>query len=232
MKTRFTVFILLISLSVKGQDGLSVYLKIMDHYSKMSYMSVDYEMNQFQGKSNKHLGDVVLGSFLRSGDISYSKVGNVEILNAQPYAIQVNHDEREIAFSPFIAQMNFMNLPQLKDDLKKYKFSIKPSKGEFKILTVTVNENNIKTIDFYYSPISYDLNKLDINMFQMSDLGREVMVDYRIEIRYFNQFVSKKGKSNPLLVTENYIRKKGKNFIPAPRFKSYSLLDLDKTRVR
>lgn len=228
----FLTLLLLIPGLSYSQQGIDIYNKIIDHYSKLQYISLDFEIKQFQGKSSYSFGESVKGSIIKSNDKYYSRIGSVENLNAKPYSIEVDHQEKQIVFGPFIENINVLNIPELKSNVKKYQFSLNNKRSDVHTLAITVNQNDIKTLVLLYSPVTYDISKVVINMRMESEFGKEQMMDYRVEISYKNQKSSQSSKGNDVLDTGYFIRKKGGKVLAANRLKNYSILDLKTTQVR
>jgi hypothetical protein len=177
----------------------------------------------------------------------------LEVINKKNYTVIVNHDEKLIAVAPKHTAKkkhhDFLDLADFRKIMEQQKANITVTKrGEEKILTIdSLQDPDIQGYRIYYSPGTYQINKVLVGMVRLYSLDEESDNEqikekpkyknpdnmdevneyvYYLEINYSvtKPLLLKPGEFNP---ENKFVRIDGKKIELAPEFKAYELFNSD-----
>ncbi len=213
----------LFSLSFVNTDAASVYQAIIKRYNSAKTLDVKFSVLV---KGDETSDENMVGCRIaKSGTNYYSKVGQSEVINIQPYSIQIDHQDKRVYVSDYQVMPDFMELSAYKQVLKSPSASkLRSNSATSSTLTIKTGDFTTPMVEITYDPVSFNIQQYVTYHQEMAEYGDDRVLKSSISCTYDKQLVSDEAKAFPEHNFNNYLVKKGGKYHLTSKYKAYQLI--------
>lgn len=233
MRWKNLIFLFLISVFQLSfaESGVAFLERVRANYDDLNSLSIEMKYDLYKGHKGNQLTESYTSFYGRSGKDSYRKIGSVEFINNDDYAIQVNHQDKMILVSD--PSKNELFDPSLEDALRFCSSVNIESNSTGQLIHLIIKQK----VDLPFSRLEIQVDKklfvTSIVFYystQMNFSGnyQNPQMDFpRLEVTYEN--LSRKWKdTDQKLESSGYLKIQDRNILPADLLSGYNVLNLIK----